>query len=386
MPLRVAALLLPLLLFVISCGEREGASSTGDIRLTLDSLELKLARLDYRLAKETWAELTRGDADSLEFFQKLHKSVLSNEATFADLHGARLRLDRDVDRRRYDILYPLIVRTYTDQSDRVRPVYDTLVEFFSGNWCDYEGRLLSAAGLRQIMAHEHRRTDCELAYRALNAPGKPTADLLSRLIRLRNQAARRLGFNDYFSLVISSVRGSSEDYLKLIHQVDSVTSAEYRQALDALRRGPEGEIPEPWDWGLSFRNALDETDRYFPIGSQMLFVDISMAGFGFDLDNLPVYFQVSSDSSLPGESRLIVVNAPHDVRVVANQTGGIAGIGQLMYTIGQAIHVVCVSQDTELFSRVLDFPWTIGMGMFFQQLCYDTDWLRTQPNSSPVCP
>lgn len=364
---------------LLSCN-KQGAGSAGmDVRMALDSLELKLARVEYRLALEQWEKSTTGVSDSLSFFEDLYRSVCGDEATFTSLRGRRSRLAQEDLTRRYDILYPLVLRNYIDRKARTRPIYDSLVDFFASDWCEYDGRAWPRDLVHQLYTRQTQIDKREALYRAINSPGEGTADLMGRLIRLRNQSARRIGFNDYFNLSMAARLDKPESFLKLVQQIDSATGPEYRQTLEYLQSESKQDVFEQWDMQSRLAEALVATDRYFPPDSQMKFVTRSMAGIGFKLANLPIYFQLQSDSLAPGSASLMIVDAPHDIRVAVNISSGIETTGQMMYSIGRAIQVSGTAQERALLSRETDEAWQIGMGLFFEQLCYNSDWLEAYP-------
>ncbi len=375
--LKLFTLLAICLLLAVSCEKQEaartGGGSTGDTGLTLDSLELKCTQIDFRKAEETWQKLTDGYSDSLAFFLRVERSVMGRESVFDALHNGRSRLESEVDKRRYDLLYPRVLQTYLDNSAKTRPLADSLREFYSQDWRIFETKRQPLAQIREVVEQDNNRSNRELAYRALSTSSKEHTAQLGRLFRMRNQAAKKMGFNDYFRLVGGAV---SDNYRKLIDDVDEATREAYEQTLRGLQTQNAGP-PEIWDWQYSYLRTFAEVDRSFPIDSQMTFVYRSFEALGFKLTALPVYFHITEDASKPASANTVVVDAPADIRVVANLTDGFASMQKLMGAVGLAVRAAEVSQEVPLFSRANDQALIGGIQRFFEHVCYRPEWLKT---------
>ncbi len=365
------------LMLAVSCQRQDTAGSAsgseGDVGLTLDSLELKYSQISFRTAEETWQKLTDGYSDSLAFFQRMERSVMGQENVFDALRNGRARLDSEVDERRYDLLYPRVLQAYLDNSSKIYPLADSLREFYSQDWRIFETKRQPLAQIREVVEQDNNRSNRELAYRALATSSEEHTDQLGRLFRMRNQAAKKMGFNDYFRLAGSAV---SDDYRKLIDDVDEATKEAYEQTLRGLQSQNAGP-PEVWDWHHTYLRAFTEVDRSFPVDSQMTFVYRSFDALGFKLTALPIFFHITEDTSTPAFATTVVVDAPADIRVVANLVDGFASMQRLMGAVGLAVRAAEVSQEDPLFARANDQALLDGIQRFFAHVCYRPEWLKT---------
>ena len=218
-----------------STRHQQAVAEMVDAASALDSIEKKMAWIDYRIGLEEWQRHLTGRSDSLEFFRRLRKSVAGEVELYEALRGSRSRLPGEIERRRYDLIYPLVVRTRVDLISSVRGLVDSLTDFFSHDWCNLGGRTVSVDRAREIMSRGRRRSQRELAFRAMSEPGDGIERQMARLFRLRNQAARRMGYNDYFSLTASLARFEVADYRRLLDQIDSITRPGYESIHRQLR-------------------------------------------------------------------------------------------------------------------------------------------------------
>jgi len=354
---------------LISCGGNVGTPQGGDIEATLDSLELKLNWLDYRLGQERWTEATSGVADSLDFFAGLKQAVTSDEATFNTLRSGRGRLNDDLAKRRFELVYPEVLHTYVNNSRNLKGIFDSLSSYHLKKTCDFDGEMRSTEFLSYLVSRSSSRSDRELAFRALNSPGEAVKSQVGRLFRLRNQIAKRFGYNNYFALTESVQESGSADYLRLISRVDSVTRQEYQQLLGDLRDSFQEPAYEIWDWEYTYAETWRELDRYLPADSQITFLKRSL--------NAPIYFRVVGDSTTPSRAETIIVSAPYDIRIVCSLTDGVESLRKLFKAAGAAIHVAETSQEPNFLGRTVEPAWSAGIGRFFEDLCLQPEWLRT---------
>jgi len=358
-------------------------ASQPQVQAVLDSLEHKLTWLDYRIGLEEWDSLTTGESDSLEFFRNLYLEVLGDGETYQALRNRRSALESDFDQRRYDLLYPLLVRTQINLSTTVRQVYDSLADFYSRPWCRLDGRTISIEEARHLSATARRGVDRETAYRAMSDPGELTRQLAARLYRLRNQAARRMGYNDYFSLSAGLVNVEVEEYRHFIDQVDSLTRREYERTLRDLRASMSGDEFEVWDWVDRFRNVREEIDPLLPADGQVTLLDTSLEGLGFDLDNMPIYWRISPEPADAADTRVITVDAPHDIRLVVTLAGGFTGYQELVRAVGDAVNSAESARDSELLARQVHPVWTCAVARLFELFTLDPDWLGQSVGAPP---
>jgi len=354
------------LLSAISCRQESNASSITDIQQTLDSLEARLAWTDYRLSQEQWDYYTTGLADSLQFFQGVSWSLLSDEDLLNALRRVHRSENDQISKRRIELILPRVAVTTIDDMPGIKRLRDSLLVAIS---------LESTDSLHDLIIHGSSRTHREQAYRDLCSVDASSISQFSRLFRMRNQAASRMGYRDYYSLMSSLCSSSEQDNFQLVEQIDSLTRSAYERMLEGRRNSGSSETLEVWNWWQPYASTLREVDRFFPVDSQLYLVKRSLADIGFRLEQLPIYLSVSSDSSASPMAQTIVVQAPCDVRLVVNLSDGFQSTRRLFHAVGLALLHVQVRQDSHWFSNVVDPVWSNAVGLFFEQLCLQPDWL-----------
>jgi peptidyl-dipeptidase A len=366
-----------LLLAGMSCREQPGSS--GDVRALLDSLEHKLAWLDYRLGLEEWNLQTAGHADSLEFYRNLYRYVVTDVGAFNTLRHAGGRISDEVDRRRWQIAYGKLAVAGIESESSISGLRDSLAAVRDNFRPEFEGVPTDIASVQGTYGTDRNTTRRELAYRAWVSVGFELADGLERLMRLRNHEARKYGYNNYLAMVFNRLDLKSSDYLALLRRLDASTERPYRDIIDSIKRTLNMDYIEIWDVPFAFSNINRQVNAYFPVDSQLPFVQRSLAAIGFDLDKLPVYLNLEVATDQPERARTFLIKAPYDARIVATLAGGHETTRALMRQIGRAIGFVHIKQEQLFFNLHVDDCWSEATADLIASLTADRAWLEEYP-------
>ncbi|MCK4460707.1 MAG: hypothetical protein KAW46_02830, partial [candidate division Zixibacteria bacterium] len=341
---------------------KEEQLSRQSVITVLDSLEHKLEWLDYRLAVERWDYFTEGKSDSLEFFEQLYNHVLTDEQDYGLLRRGSKLLTDETDQRRAELILSRL------QVGRI----------------EFRPEVIA---LRRSLGYSRVTSDGVIGTSLAEGFGQPDRstldvdprlpDAMGRLIRLRNQLARREGFNSYFALSMKSQGMDVREYLSLLERLDKASHPRYRQVLDsmALKRGGSGVTIGDLSILLDpFRPT--NVAQFLPMDSQFAFVKRSLAVIGFDLNRLPIYFQPRQDSEMGSPLQCLPIRAPHDVRIWGDHSGGMYGTCELLRQIGHALHWTHVAQEQPVFGSTLHPIWRESVAQVFAYMCEESIWLE----------
>jgi len=369
--LHIPALVL-LALMAAPSGAISQPGNASDYAEQLDSLEHKLVWIEKRFAQEQLSLLLGGRADSVEFFPRLRRRVLSS-AFVENSENPDELTPGSIDHRRYLLLQPGCRLAQVDINRTVRSTYDTLQTFFVSD------RRASARtrkdSLLAVVNEGNRRSEREAAWRFLAAAPESEAHAMARLFRLRNQVTGKMGYRNYFSLLNQSMIPVGSDYGRRLDEIDSVTARAYSRLINDLKASYQPGSVEIWDLKSSFDNTLSEADGYFPANGQDDLVKATLGALGFDLDNLPIYFHSDSVSLSAGHFETIAVDAPNDVRIVGQPVDGFRSMTALMRAAGIAVYFTKIREGSPTFLHLVDQAWVDAIGDFFESLCYDEEWL-----------
>jgi hypothetical protein len=362
-------LVIVLALTAVGCSQADRLVNRPDARITLDSLEVKLAVLQQQTALQAWQLASTGKADSLDFFHALFDQVAGDAEVFSILRTGRATLTDAKDLRRHEVLYPIVLTRAVDHSPAVRDLHDSLAEFYDSAWCRIGDTPLAPRDAWQTMFAGASDSIRQAAFRAVAGPGRAAAGRLARLLRMRNQIAKQFGYNDYLGLVSGTTSLDRGRYAAFIERVDDET----RNAFEAFQQSHN--IQRIWNWTASVQSVLQGLDAHLPADSQFVFVSRTLKGWGFDLTKYPIYFHLTNLPDSPADVQVLIVDAPEDIRVVGNLRSGWTGFLDLFEAVGLAIAAAETRGELPAFRRFDDPAWRYGLASLFRQIPTTPAWL-----------
>ncbi len=368
-------LVLAVLFVLSSC--REVQLTQEEVAFCLDSLEMKLEWLDYRIAEESWELYTKGRSDSLEFYRGLYDYVTSDRETFEHLQQAKRLLTNEADQRRWELAYATLLLSRVEAHRDIARLRDSLAAIDINYRAEFEGEERSADLLYRTYRTDRSRARREIAYRAWCSVGLELADGLEQLFRLRNQQARRLGYNSLLALVFAQQGLDPKEYIALLRQLDSLSERQYASILDKAKGKLGLDDLEIWDLAYAYADINGDVDRYFPADSQLPYIERSLNKIDFDLNQLPIYFDLASREGKSQLAYAFPIKTPYDVRVLGNVTEGLYSTRVLLHEIGHAVHLAHITQDQPLFTNNFSASWAEGMAQITAALCDERSWLET---------
>lgn len=368
--------------FLMSCTAEH--LSEEKVVAALDTIEHKLEWLEYRLAEEQWEYLTTGESDSLEFFERLYEQIVGSDPSYDLLRQGRGLLSNDMVSRRAQLVFARLLVGKIEAHPKVIALLESsgsrglTPKPFTG---EPPPRIFVdvARGSKR-----NDRASREVNFRTYASVGIDP-QLSPQLVRLRNQLARREGYNNYFALAAAGLRQDVPEYLQLLKQLEQASRVAYRTILDELSSELAGNQPEMWDLGLVlYPDAELELERYLPRDSQLTFAHRTCGSMGVSLKQLPLFWHDKLRGQAFSRVQCLPIKPPYDVRMWGYNVEGVNGSSILMGQIGRALHALNISQERALFVNELHPYWREGVTRLFASLCLETAWLEQFANAPPA--
>ena len=355
---------------------KEEQLSRQSVITVLDSLEHKLQWLDYRLAAERWDYITEGESDSLEFFEQLYDHVLTDEQDYNLLRRGRKLLTDEADQRRAELILSRMQVGRIELQPEVTALREAIgyPKVLAGGGIVGSPLVDSSAGGRPD-------NDAQRPGELYVDP--QLSDAMGRLMRLRNQLARREGFNNYYALSMKSQGLDVDEHLGLVRQLEEASLSRYRQTRDSLTAQMGGAEPTVWDVSkLIVYHGGGGVWSAFPWDSSLVLVKQSLRAIGFDLDRLPVYIHEAKTGSETALAHCIPVKPPNDVRIWIYPETAMYASHDFLHQIGRALHSTHVAQDRSVFNTFLHPIWRESMAQIFAYMLDEPAWLEKYARAS----
>jgi peptidyl-dipeptidase A len=227
------------------------------------------------------------------------------------------------------------------------------------------------------------------AWEAAKQIGPEVADQVRELARLRNRAARALGYRDHFALALATSELDEERLFATLDQVDQATArpfTEWKAALDtnlAARFGCDAAALRPWHLDDPFFQSPPADGA---IGLDHLFADADLEALtlrtydGLGLDLRPV-LERSDLYARAGKSQhafCIDIDRSGDVRVLCNVEPSERWMDTMLHEFGHAVYDRESDTGLPWLLRGATHPLTTeGIAMLMGRLPRDPAWLGT---------
>jgi peptidyl-dipeptidase A len=257
---------------------------------------------------------------------------------------------------------------------------------FNHHRAELDGVRVSDNQIRQVLRASDDGALRRRAWEASKQIGAEVVGELLELVRLRNQAAREIGFEHYYAMSLQLDELDEPELFALLDDLEEQTRplfAAYKQRLDARlgrRFGVAVDELRPWHYSDPFFQEAPvaelDLDRLFADRSPVEVARGFFAAIGFETDDI---LRRSDLLEKPGKSQhafCISIDKLRDVRVLCNLRPNEFWMGTLLHELGHAVY-------DQAIDLALPFPLrspahtltTEASAMLFGRLSKNAAWL-----------
>jgi peptidyl-dipeptidase A len=356
-----------------------------------DRIEGELAPLHEALSLAWWDLSTEASAEHerLRVERDVALSdVLADPGLFAEIEAARPAATGLV-RRRLDLLrdsflpkqVPAVLRT------RIIELEASVDMRFASHRGQVGGRPVGDNEIKQILRASDDVAERREAWEASKTVGAVVADDVRELARLRNEAARTLGFRDWFALSVATSEMDEARLFATLDEADRVTAepfARWKTELDdrlAARFGCDVGDLRPWHYADPFFQDVPaeggvDLNAYFT-GRDL--VELTTRTFdGLGLETRPI-LERSDLFPRDGKSQhafCIDIDRAGDTRVLANVVPDQYWMDTMLHELGHGVFSAGLGPELPWILRDCHLVVTEGIAILMGRLASDREWLE----------
>jgi peptidyl-dipeptidase A len=315
--------------------------------------------------------------------------ALADTARFAAIGEARSGSGDPLVGRQLDLLHDLMLPHQIPDSLRGRIVeLESAVEArFSRHRGVVAGAEVDDNEIKRILRLSDDPAERRDAWEAAKTVGASVADDVRELARLRNEAARGLGYRDWFALSLATDELDEEKLLTTLIDADRVTVepfGRWKAALDerlALRFGGATSELRPWHYADPF---FQETPVEGSVDLDPLFAGkdiVSLARRTFDGIGLEVEGILDRSDLFPRAGKCqhafcIDVDRSGDVRVLANVVSNHDWADTTLHELGHGVYDLGFEEKLPWVLRSTHLVATEASALLFGSLAGSREWLE----------
>ncbi len=350
-----------------------------------------------------WQAATSGDKEAYERYAELElkiRQVYSDSTDFKILEQFKQSetIEDPLLTRQIEVLYnsylenqidPKLLKDIVNLSAGVQQTFST----FRGR---IDGKAVTSNTIEDILKKEtdsRKRRDAWLASKQV---GPRVSDDLIELVKLRNKAARKLGFDSYHTL---SLKTSEQDVATLdslfngLYELTNEPYAELKAELDSIlayRYGIRVAGLMPWHYHDSF---FQETPLVYDLDLDAYYEDHDVkalaadfyAGISLPVDSILTHSDLYEREGKNPHAFCTDIDREGDVRILCNLKNNERWMETMLHELGHAVYDKYMDPDLPFLLREPAHAFTTeAVAMFFGRLSRDPDWMQEMLDLSDV--
>lgn len=364
------------------------------IKTLIDQLTARLEPVETAVNRAWWDAAVTGDADAYDRLEAARNQVdrlLREPRWFEGLAAAREDPPDDpVLARTIEILYLEILprRVEPALSERMNRLATEIEREFSTYRPAYQGSRRSANDLDRVLRTESDVVLRREAWEALKAVGPRVAGRLHELVALRNQAARSVGYPDFWHLKVALYEQTPPALTEFLQRLNALTDGAFRvlkEEIDGHLSQRFGVSPEelmPWHYDDQF---FQESPDIFGARLDAVYAEtdiLDAARRTFERAGLPVAHILDRSSLYEAEGKdphafATDIDRAGDVRILLNLRANERWMGTALHELGHAVYDDGIERDLPwALRRPAHTLTTEAIAMLFGRLSRNAEWMR----------
>jgi peptidyl-dipeptidase A len=251
------------------------------------------------------------------------------------------------------------------------------------------GQEMTDSEVRKVLKESTDNARRQAVWEASKAVGPIVEADLKELVKLRNEAARTLGFADFHKLQLALNEQSQQQVLKLFDDLDELTRQPFlaaKRTIDARlaeRYGIRSEDMNPWHYHDPFFQeppAVYEVNLDSPYGGADIVALCRRfySGIGLPIDDVIARSDLFEKPGKSPHAFCTDIDREGDVRVLANIVPNEYWMGTMLHELGHSVYSSKnIPQSVPYVLRGESHILTTeGVAMLFERFSKDADWLQ----------
>jgi peptidyl-dipeptidase A len=390
--LLIKTLVLTVLVFVVSCRQKNDEKQ---LSVFINNYVAKMQPLEEQYNQAYWDAAAAGKKEKFEQQAKLElalRQLSSDPKEYAQLKDWKDtgRIKDAKLKRQLDKLYFAYLQNQIDPNlmERIVALNNKIQENYSNFRGTIDGNSVTMSDIYTILTKEKDSRKRELTWKASKQVGNTIAADLISLVKLRNEAARKVGFDNYHTMSIVTGEQSVEDLDKIFAQLDELTKkpfAEMKAELDqALAKSYGISFAElkPWHYHDPFFQRVPliyevDLDSYYSKVDVKEIAQKYYAGIGLPIDDILAASDLYDRPGKYPHAFGMAMDRNGHSRVLANLQNTERWMETLLHEVGHALYSKYHDTNEPYLLREPAHSFTTeAVAMFFGRLSQNASWMK----------
>jgi peptidyl-dipeptidase A len=362
--------------------------------------------LEISVNRAWWTAYTTGSEQDFKLKEEAQNrldDVLSSKARFDRLEKIRAAMTgaaaqaQPMLAREIDVLHLQYLEKQIDP-DLLRKMSakaNAVEQTFNNYRAQVDGKEMSDSEVRKALKVSRDGAYRQKVWEASKAVGLAVDKDLKELVKLRNEAAGKLGYKDYHALQLALNEQDQSAVLKLFDELDALIHDPFMAAkteIDAQRAKKFGIAPEalrPWHYDDPFFQEAPETggksldEIYARLDIMKLCRDF-YDGIGLPVESILANSDLYEKPGKTPHAFSTDIDREGDVRVLANVVSNKYWAGTMLHELGHGVYSLYIPRSLPYVLRIEAHALTTeGIAMMFEKFASKPAWLEAMGVSVP---
>jgi len=384
----------------LTASTKAGAAAEGDnamkAREIVAAHEAHVRPLEREAALAWWnANVSGKDEDfaAKEEAQNRLDAALADPRRFAELKALKgAKLDDPLLARQVEVLYLTYLEKQVDPAllRKITAKANAIEKAFNVYRAKVDGKEVTDSEVRKVLKESKDVARRRAVWESSKGVGAVVEADLKELVKLRNEAARALGFHDFHVMQLSLNEQSQDQVLALFDELDGLTRGPFlatKRAVDerlAKGFGVRVEDMNPWHYHDPF---FQEPPAVYDVDLDAAYAGADVlklcrdfyAGIGLPIDDVIARSDLYEKPGKSPHAFCTDIDREGDVRVLANIVPNEYWMGTMLHELGHSVY------SSKNIPKTLPYVLrgeahiltTEGVAMMFERFSKDADWLQS---------
>ena len=372
-----------------------GGKMEEEFKVFLDKKISQMQPLEKQRNLAYWTAATTGNQADFEKYSRLelaYKNLFTDSVEFAQLEQFKNSGDikSPLLKRQLELLYNYYLRNQIDSTllREITTLESQVENKFSVFRGTIDGQAVTNNQILEILKNETRSEIRQKAWAASKMVGAEVADDIIKLVKLRNQAAQKLGFDNYYQLALLVTEQDETSLLKIFDDLARLTQAPFQKLkaeLDNILAERAQTIPamlRPWHYHDPFFQEAPlvfsiDLDQYYDNQDVKILAHKFFNGIGLPVDSILAHSDLYEKPGKNPHAFCTHIDRSGDVRVLMNLKNDVSWMETALHELGHGVYDKYLDFSLPYLLREPAHSFTTeAIAMLFGRLARNPYWMQ----------
>ncbi|MBU4483824.1 M2 family metallopeptidase [bacterium] len=359
----------------------------------IDRVVSRIEPLLKELKAAYWKATTTGKKEWYQTYEQKSielNSYFSDRAMFKELKTLKKKRFKDpIIKRQIELLYGEYLENQTPESLRNEIISreTDLIEKFNTFRAGVDGKNYTDNEIRKVLTISLDSSERKKFWEASKQVGKEVATDLIELVKLRNKAARIVGFKNYYDMSLFTREFDEDEIFDIFKRLEDITNEPFKKIKtyidEELAKSFNVDVKDlrPWHYDNPFFQSPPDIFGV-KLGEYLEDIDVVTLsrdyynGIGLEVDSILASSDLYEREGKEQHAYCMHMDNVGDVRILANVVNDEKWTSTMLHELGHAVYDKYLPLDLPYLLREPAHKVTTeAIAMLFEKMTHYPEWL-----------